>query len=131
MRLRLDRLVGGERRTHAVTAAALAAGAAYLGWRTAFTLAGTPLWLSVPLLAAEAWGLVQLALLALQAWRLPADDPPPAPSGTPISVVVRAAGMGPDALERSLLGCGELPGRPPVTVVDSNVGGPVATFAMR
>ena len=67
---------GAGGRARVAAGAALTWGAVYLLWRAGWTLDGTPRWLSVPLLAAEAWALGQLGLLAVQAWRVPAPAPP-------------------------------------------------------
>ena len=56
--------------------------AAYLIWRWGFTLDGSALWVGVPLILAETYGLVMLVLLAFSCWRTSARvSPDPLPAG--------------------------------------------------
>lgn len=102
-------------RPRAIAALAVIWGLGYLTWRALSTLAGTPLWLSLPLLAAEAWSLVRLALFAATTWRHPADaDAPPQDSTdettsartsepTPVELLVPVAGATVEELGRTLV----------------------------
>lgn len=77
-----------SRRAQAIALAALAAGAAYLAWRWGWTLDGASPWLALPLVLAETFGLVMLALLTFSCWRL-ARRPVPLPlPGRRVAVLV-------------------------------------------
>ncbi|MEZ5098902.1 MAG: glycosyltransferase family 2 protein [Thermoleophilia bacterium] len=115
-----------------VASLALLAGGAYVVWRAGWTLGGTSLWLSVPLLAAEAWAGLQLAFLALQAWRVPGPGRRVSPVGSSVGVLVLAGRSAVDEVERTLLGCRVLSGGPyPVTVADGSERPEIAAVAAR
>ena len=59
-----------ERLVHAIAAAVIAATAAYLLWRVAFTISPASAVLGIPLVILEAWSLVSLTLNAFALWRL-------------------------------------------------------------
>lgn len=97
-------------RAQVVCAAALLAGVASLTWRIGWTLSGATWWLAAPLLVAEAWALVRLALIAAVAWPTtgvaPAeagesDEPAAAP--TDVEMLVPAAHATADELVRTLV----------------------------
>jgi hypothetical protein len=93
-----------ESGVRAIAALALAIGAGYLVWRVSLTLAGSPTWLSLPLLDVEVLALVQLALFARQAWRVPSRPRASHRGGQQAGVVVLAAGGDSERLHRTLLG---------------------------
>lgn len=100
-----------------VAATAIAWGIAYITWRALSTLAGVPIWLSLPLLAAETWSLTRLALFAITTWRHPADlsdstEPAEVPSkaavdaaagASSVELVVPVAGASVEELGRTLV----------------------------
>lgn len=95
------------RRGHqALALVALAAGAVYLAWRIGFTLSPDTLWLGLPLLVAETWALLAVALFVFSSWRLTVRTPPepeagPAPS---VAVLIPTYNEPPDVLRATVLG---------------------------
>jgi hypothetical protein len=96
----------------------LVAGGLYLVWRVTATMAGVPLWLSLPMLAVDVIGVASVALLTWALW--PSVDGRPTSAvddDTPIDVVtvVRAGAQRIDALRATLLSTRS---NVPVVVVD-------------
>jgi len=69
--------------------AGFATGLAYLLWRALFSLAGTDLWLSVPVLLVEATGLAGSSLLAWALWPHPVAQPVLVGAVDAVDVIVR------------------------------------------
>lgn len=91
----------------ALVATGLGAGLWYLTWRALFSLAGTDLWLSIPLLLVEVAGFVGSALLAWALWPHAVSAPGPvdvaAVDVAPVDVLVRVGGQGELELRATLL----------------------------
>jgi cellulose synthase (UDP-forming) len=109
-----------QRRPRIVQAAALlalAAGVAYLTWRVVVTAPGVSPLLFWPLWIAEAWSLVAVASLTLDAWRL---DPTPRPAtlDVPVDVVIATYDEDADILEPTILGALALRGDVTVHLCD-------------
>lgn len=88
----------------AVGALALALAVAYIVWRWGFTLAGSSLWLSVPLVLAETFGVVTLGLTVFTCWRLSEREPGPPPEGRSVAVLVATYDEDLDVLRPTVLG---------------------------
>ncbi|MCC6224215.1 MAG: glycosyltransferase [Thermoleophilia bacterium] len=84
--------------------AALLAGAAYLGWRYGFTLRPETLWLGLPLLLAETWALLAVALFVFSTWRLTVRTPGEAPLGATVAILVPTYNEPPDIVRSTVLG---------------------------
>ncbi|HZQ65968.1 MAG TPA: glycosyltransferase [Gaiellaceae bacterium] len=104
--------VSSDRRAQLVAAAALLAGAAYLGWRWGWTLQWHTLWLGLPLLVAETWALASAALFAFSAWSLTAREAGPAPPGRRVAVLIPTYNEPADILRPTILGALGLRYRP-------------------
>lgn len=97
---------------------ALFSGFAYLSWR--FTGLGANLWLSIPLLVLEVWGLAHLGLLTMLGCRgAPSDRPEPVDviDDIEVDVVATATFHSAAELERSLIGCNLLDGHRRILVI--------------
>jgi len=99
-------LAPARRGRQVLALAALAAGAVYLAWRIGFTLRPDTLVLGLPLLAAEAWALISVALFVFSSWRLSVRTPPPAgPGPAPsVAVLIPTYNEPPDVLRATVLG---------------------------
>lgn len=98
---------------------ALAIGAVYLTWRTTTLGNGPLLSLSVPVFALEVWAYVELALFALQAWRVPAVTLEGTRLTTgPVDIAIWSDGCEPSELERSLITGRRVVGRGRMVVID-------------
>ncbi len=84
--------------------AALVIGSAYVVWRWGFTLAGTDLWLSVPLIVSETFALVTLAVTVFTCWRLTVRDPGPPLEGRPVAVMIATYNEDMDVLRPTVIG---------------------------
>ena len=80
-----------ERLTRIVATASLAASAIYVTWRWGWSLQGTALWFSLPLVLAETYGLLVAALLTWVAWRLRERTPLPVLADRTVDVFVTTA----------------------------------------
>ncbi len=118
--MRLAGPVSPDRRlrlTHAITLLALVVGAGYLLWRLLGTQTGAEPWLFWPLLAAEAFGWVSLALFAFDAWVLP-PIPELDPLDVAVDILVPTYNESHDVLEATLVGCAAVRGDVTVWVLD-------------
>jgi len=97
-------LESGGRARRAVAALALLAGAVYLGWRWGWTLEWRALWIGLPLLVAETWAMLAVALFVFSAWRLTERRPPPARAGTRVAILVPTFNEPADVLRPTVLG---------------------------
>lgn len=93
-----------ERRRQAIALLALGAGVAYLTWRWGFTLRPSLLWLGLPLLLAETWALLSVALFVFSAWRLTERRPPAAPGDARVAVLVPSYNEPEEILRATVLG---------------------------
>ncbi len=84
------RSTGRERLTRVVAATSLLVSTAYIVWRWGWTLAPDALWLSVPLVLAESYGVMAAALFAFNAWRPSDRRAEPAPVGRSVDVFITA-----------------------------------------
>ena len=84
--------------------AALGAGGVYLVWRWGFTLALDTLWLGLPLVLAETWALLMLALFVFEAWRRTNRVSPRYRPGTPTAILVPTYNEAEDVLRPTVLG---------------------------
>ncbi len=87
----------------AVAALGIGTNIGYVAWRSAGL--GHNLWLSVPLLALEVWGLLQLCLLVLQGWTGNHHLPRPRSNTRSIDLVVTCTYHSAEDLERTLVAC--------------------------
>jgi cellulose synthase (UDP-forming) len=101
-----------HRRGQAVALLALAVGGVYLGWRWGWTLRWTSAWLGVPLLIAETWALVSVALFVFSVWRLTSRDSEAAAVGERVAVLIPTYNEPPDILRPTILGALGLQYRP-------------------
>jgi len=108
--------------------AALAAGLLYLTWRIVVTSPGVHPLLFWPLWFAEAWSLVAVASLTLDAWRL---DPTPRPPAldVPVDVVIATYDEDIDVLEPTIIGALALRGDVTVHLCDDGRRPDVAALA--
>jgi cellulose synthase (UDP-forming) len=84
---------------------AVAAGLYYLGWRLLFTLNSSALWLSVPLWAAEAFGLLSAGLFFFTVWDpYRREGPPPPAEGLSVDIFVPTYNEPAWIVRRTLLG---------------------------
>jgi cellulose synthase (UDP-forming) len=77
-----------RRGAQSLALAGLVAGAVYLVWRWGWTVVPGALWLSIPLAAAETYGIMMLALLAFSCWRSAARRPPAPLPGRSVAVLI-------------------------------------------
>jgi cellulose synthase (UDP-forming) len=104
--------VTGDRRAQALASTALLVGLAYLTWRWGWTLQWHTAWLGLPLLVAETWALVSVALFVFSAWSLTTREAGPAPSGERVAVLVPTYNEPPEILRPTILGALGLRYRP-------------------
>ncbi len=93
-----------ERARQLLALVALAAGAVYLTWRWGFTLPSGALWLGVPLIVAETWALIAVAMLVFATWRLTVHVPPAPPLGRRVAVLIPTYNELPEILRPTVLG---------------------------
>ena len=93
-----------HRRGQAVALLALLAGAVYLGWRWGWTLRWSSAWLGLPLVIAETWALVSVALFVFSVWRLTSRDAAPAAPGAHVAVLIPTFNEPADILRPTILG---------------------------
>jgi cellulose synthase (UDP-forming) len=107
---------------------ALTAGVIYLAWRVVVTSPGVPPLLFWPLWIAEAWSLLAVASLTLDAWRL---DPTPRPASldVPVDVVIATYDEDIDVLEPTIIGALTLRGDVTVHLCDDGRRPSVAALA--
>lgn len=98
------RLEPPARGRQALALLAITAGAAYLAWRYGFTLRPSTLWLGVPLIAAETWALISASLFVFSTWRLTGRQPPPAPTGVRVAVLIPTYNEPPEVLRATVIG---------------------------
>jgi cellulose synthase (UDP-forming) len=96
---------------------AIALGVGYLTWRIVVTSPGVPPLLFWPLWVAEAWSLVAVMSLTLDAWRLDATPRPPS-HDVPVDVVIVTYDEDVDVLEPTLIGALALRGTTRIHVCD-------------
>ncbi len=98
---------------HVVAVAAIVWGSGYLGWRAGWSAAGVPPYLFWPLLVAEIFGVISLAMYAWLAWHSPPKPDPASalPANTPIvDVFVTTYDEPIDIVEPTLVGCAAIRG---------------------
>jgi cellulose synthase (UDP-forming) len=83
---------------------ALVIGIAYMVWRWGFTLAGTDLWLSLPLVISETFALVTLTVTVFTCWRLTVRDPGPPLEGRRVAVMIATYNEDMDVLRPTVIG---------------------------
>jgi cellulose synthase (UDP-forming) len=97
-------LMPADRRAQALALAALAVGLLYLTWRWGWTLETGSLWIGLPLVLAESFGLLMMGLLSFSCWRL-ADRPLPPPlPGREVAVLVATFDESEEVLRPTVLG---------------------------
>ena len=104
-----------------VAAGALLAGAVYLGWRFAFTLSVSNLWLGLPLALAELGAFAATAFMVFEGWRLKERTAPPrATRSWRCAVLIPTYNEPPDVLRPTVLGAMSVRAapRPEVWVLD-------------
>lgn len=116
-----------------LTAIGLAAGFAYLVWRTLYSYEGTPAWLFFPLYAVEVVGFLAAAVLVWALWPMPVGRPllvtdvvPPVDG---VDAVVRVHRQGLHEVRATLLALRHLDGIDAVVVVDLSGRPGVASLA--
>lgn len=77
-----------ERFIHAVVAVGLIYNVYYIIWRWTDTLNPDALWFSIPLVAAETWGILTFGALVFTAWKLKRRPHRPAPPGLSVDVFI-------------------------------------------
>ncbi len=82
--------------------------AVYLGWRIGWSWRGADLWLGVPLLCAELFGIWNLLMLMWFSWRMPAVSAPRAAGGAAIDVYVCTYDEPLSVVRSTLVGCDAL-----------------------
>ena len=97
-------LAPASRWAQGATLAALIAGAVYLVWRWGFTLDGASLWLAIPLVVAETYGLIMLVLLSFSCWRLAARPTPEPLEGRRVALLVATFDEDEDVLRPTVVG---------------------------
>ncbi len=118
-----------------IVAAGLVAGLVYLTWRAMFSLAGTDLWLSIPVLLVEFAGFVGSALLAWALWPYPSLVLESSLSGgfegdiSPVDVLVRVDHQGDHELRATLLALRAVAQIGEVIVVDVSARPAIASIA--
>ncbi len=90
-----------------VTVVALGYGAYYLIWRTS-TFNPEAMWLSWALWAAEVFGFVTLALLALMVWRMVRPVPPRPNPGIIVDIFIATFNEPIDILRETVVGCNHI-----------------------
>lgn len=122
----------------ALTTVGLIAALVYLSWRALYSLSGTRLWLSVPVLAVEVVAALGAAVLAWALWPAPAVHVvslagPETPA--PTDVVVRVSGQAKHEVRATLLAARRVTAAAELIVVDldgrSSVAGLAAEFGAR
>ena len=97
-------LMPADRRAQALALAALTLGLLYLTWRWGWTLDPGSLWIALPLVLAETYGLVMMILLSFSCWRL-ADRPLPPPlPGRDVAVLIATFDESEEVLRPTVLG---------------------------
>jgi cellulose synthase (UDP-forming) len=97
-------LMPADRRAQALALAALSLGLLYLTWRWGWTLDPGSLWIALPLVLAETYGLVMMVLLSFSCWRL-ADRPLPPPlPGRDVAVLIATLDESEEVLRPTVLG---------------------------
>jgi hypothetical protein len=92
-----------ERRVRVVTTIALLASMSYVTWGVV-GLSTSP-WLAYPFFALEGFGLLQLILLATQAWRFPQPQSVPNDGRAAVDIIVTCTFHTAEELEQTLIGC--------------------------
>ncbi|MBI2684201.1 MAG: glycosyltransferase, partial [Actinobacteria bacterium] len=113
-------LARGERGRRSIALGALVLATVYLAWRWGFTLSVTSLWLGLPLILAETWGIAAMGLFTFSTWRLAERPTPPPPEDARVAIVINGHGEPADVLRATLLGALAVrhPSRPRVFVLD-------------
>jgi cellulose synthase (UDP-forming) len=88
-----------------VALAALSFGVLYLVWRAVATMAGAPLWLTLPLYGAELCAWLSLAGFTFIAWTVRPSRRPALRSCLSVDVLVPTYDEGDEVLRPTLLGC--------------------------
>ncbi len=95
---------GGSRRAQVLGLVALALAVGYLVWRWGFTLDGSSLWLGIPLVSAETYGLLMLALLTFSCWRLAERRTPDPLVGRSTAILIATYDEDEDVLRPTVVG---------------------------
>ncbi len=114
-----------------VTLIGLVASCFYLSWRACFTLAGTDLWLSIPVLLVEISGFVGGALLVWALWPQRDRQASPADSidASAVDVLVRVHHQGEHELRATLMALRAVAQVSDVIVVDVSARPAIASIA--
>lgn len=125
----------GMRRNEHLGARALAligllGGVAYLAWRLAVSMQGSPGWLAVPFYVVELAGLLTTGLLAWAMWPQPAARQPRTDVTARAAAVVRVQGESTQDLRATLLSLQAVRGIDQVVVVDLDGRPDIATLAL-
>jgi cellulose synthase (UDP-forming) len=84
---------------------ALAWGAVYLVWRVGWSWRGADIWLAVPLMFAELFGIWSLTMLTWFSWKIPAATRPECTTVRPIDVYVCTYDESAAVVQATLTGC--------------------------
>jgi len=78
------------------------AGLNYIIWRAAFSVNASALWLAIPFLAAEFFGILEMLLFQMTIWKPAVRIAPPAPEGTTsVDVFITTYNEDPELVERT------------------------------
>jgi cellulose synthase (UDP-forming) len=105
-------LLPPERWRQGLALVALFAGVTYLGWRWGWTLRWETAWLGLPLLLAETWALIAVALFVFSVWRLTHREIAPSRVGQSVCVLIPTFNEPPEILRPTVLGALGLRYRP-------------------
>lgn len=97
-------LMPADRRAQTLALAALVLGLGYLTWRWGWTLDPGSLWLGLPLVLAETYGLLMMVLLSFSCWRLSDRPLPPPLPGRDVAVLVATFDESEEVLRPTVLG---------------------------
>ncbi|HEY5649412.1 MAG TPA: glycosyltransferase [Nitrospiria bacterium] len=90
---------------HAVAVISLAVASYYIVWRLTSTMNWDAWWFSVPIVAAEIWGIIVAFLFFFMVWNpLQRKAPPPLP-GRSVDVFIPTLNEDPKILRKTILGC--------------------------
>lgn len=85
--------------------AALLVGINYIGWRWLFSLNEDALWIAIPLILAETFSFLEVALYVMTAWRAkPRGAAPTAPAGLTVDVFIATVDESVDLVLRTVQG---------------------------
>lgn len=115
---RHQRLGHSEFAIKLLAVAALVVGIAYLGWRAAFTLNESALWLAIPLFLAECHGYLTFLLYAFMSWDIRPWKRGEAPEGATVDIFIPTYNESPDILAITVAGALQVHGNPTIYVLD-------------